>query len=497
MITKRKKKLDAVWKPIPGSSQEVFLLSGRPEHLVRTVIYDSGRGVGKTECLLISFLTHVGKGWGASWKGAIFRREIKSLRDVISKSQKIIPKAFPDAIYNKTTRTWNFATGEILILDFCKNTSDYAEKWHGNEVTFLGFDELAVWPDDTVFIALQSCLRNSFVPTPEQPNMPPEQIRATTNPYGRGKGWVKEQFIDVAPPGVVVTDEESGATQMRVYGSVYENIYLGANYVKQFLQKITDPVLRAAWLYGDWYGVDYTAIFGGIWSKHIELEPFTIPRTWRVHRCFDYGTASPYACLWVAEASGEEIKFKNGERFCPPAGSLIVIGEDYGTEERNGKQVKRNQGLNMSARNIARRIKEKEKRLLQGILKDSRILAGPADNQIFNGGKIDHGRAPTVAKEMEQEGIRFINSDKSPGSRANSAQIMIERLDATKEQDAERPHIYIFNTCRYTLKFLPELSRDEDKPEEVAKGMDDHIWDALAYRLTMKKSGKVKGLNPF
>jgi hypothetical protein len=44
------------------------------------------------------------------------------------------------------------------------------------------------------------------------------------------------------------------------------------------------------------------------------------------------------------------------------------------------------------------------------------LVAGPADNQIFNGSKVDQGNAPTVAKELKSEGMDFTNSDKSPGS---------------------------------------------------------------------------------
>ena len=459
---------------------------------MQEVLYHGGRGFGKSECLVAAYLQNVGKGWGESWTGIILRREIKSLKDVIKKSHHIIQKTFPGAEYNKSTRTWTFRTGEKLTFDFCKNTQDYDEKYHGQEHQFIGFDELTVWPDISVYRAMMSTLRDSFVPTAKQPNPPPRQVRATTNPYGRGKGWVKEYFIDPSPYGVPVF-EDGKMQRMSVYGSVYENIRISQDYITGYLEKIADPVIRAAWLYGDWNSVDYSAIFGGLWSKHIELDPFTIPKTWTVNRTFDYGQSTPYACLWVAEASGEEVKLQDGSTFCPPAGSLIVLAEDYGTEEdASGNQVERNRGLFLSARPIARRIKKKEQGLLSGLLVDHKKVApGPADNQIFAGSKVDESKAPTVAKEMKAEGVDWTQSDKTPGSRRNSAQIMIERLDATRKQDPERPHIYVFKTCRYTLKFLPELHRDDSKPDEVAKGADDHIWDALAYRLTQKKKAKT------
>lgn len=116
-----------------------------------------------------------------------------------------------------------------------------------------------------------------------------------------------------------------------------------------------------------------------------------------------------------------------------------------------------------------------------------RVIAGPADNQIFNGSKVDQGNAPTVAKELKSEGMDFTNSDKSPGSRVTSAQLMFGRLQATKVQDPSNPHIYFFPAAKFLVKTLPFLQRDDDQLDAVAKGPDDHAWDALAYRLTWKR----------
>lgn len=485
-----KKAKNVIWAPIPNSSQVTFMLSGQPHLLVKEVLYHGGRAIGKSELIIGSYLQHVGKGWGPSWSGIILRREIKSLKDLIKKAQKIIPRAFPGAEYNKTSRTWSFPGGEKLTFDFCKDVDDYNEKYHGNEFQFIAFDELTVWPDDSVYVAMSSCLRHSFIPTKQQPLGPPLQIRATTNPYGRGKGWVKEYFIDRVAAGTIFF-EDGVAKLMHIRGHVTENIYISKEYIKGFLEKIKDPVLRAAWFDGDWTSVDYSAIFGGLWSNYIELEPFTVPKEWKVNRSFDYGQSTPFAVTWVAEANGEEVKLSNGSTFCPPKGSLIVVGELYGTEEdQHGNQVKRNAGLNISASNAAKLILAKEKKLQEGLLTNfAKIAPGPADNQIWNG---DGSETPSIAKLMKAEGLEWIKSDKSPGSRRASAQIMIDLLDATKTQNPERPHIYFFRTCRYCLKYIPELQRDEGKPDEVEKGPDDHTWDALAYRLTQKKIGATQ-----
>lgn len=484
---------NVAWRAIPNSSQTLFLLScqinpqtGRA--YIPELLISSGRGSGKTETSLVGSLTGINKGWNEHYVCVFFRKEIKSLRDLIKKSHKIIPKAFPEATYNKTERCWTFPRGEKIYFDFMSCMKDYDDKWHGQEIGGgIFWEELSTYQDITLYEAMKSCLRHSFQPTEEQPHGPPMMVRANTNPYGIGRGWVKEYFVDPAPEGTIIFDDDGEPWKMHIFGSVFENIYITRDYVKKFLQKIADPVLRAAWLYGDWHAVDYSAIFGGLWSKHLEIDPFDIPSNWDVHRSFDFGQSSPFATVWTAEANGEEVIMPDGSVFCPPAGSIIVCAEDYGTAENSrGEQVKRNEGLYLSARPIARRIKEKEDGLYEGILKNVIIQPGPADNQIYNGERVDGGKAMSIGAEMEEEGIDFIKSDKSKGSRATSAQLMIERLDATRQQDPERPHIYFFKTCRYCIKFLPELHRCEKKPEEVGKSPDDHLWDALAYRLTMR-----------
>lgn len=87
---------------------------------------------------------------------------------------------------------------------------------------------------------------------------------------------------------------------------------------------------------------------------------------------------------------------------------------------------------------------------------------------------------PTVAKELAAAGITFVQSD-------TSAQLMYERLQATIDDSPEKPHIYLFTNCKFLNKCIPDLYRDEDEPDSVRKGPDDHTWDALAYRLTWQR----------
>lgn len=478
-----------IWKPTKGS-QEMFLMLGQLASLVIEVMFHGGRGIGKSEVLIIAYLIHVGQGWGSSWTGVIFKKEYKPLRNLISTSRKIIPRIFPDAVWNKSECSWTFASGEVLYFGHIKNMEDYENKYHGHEYAYVGWDELATWRDPDVYEAMMSTLRTAFIPTKQQPSMPPLQVRSTTNPFGAGKWWVYERFLEGKRPGEITYNKDGSRQRCAVFGTIFENTYISKSYITNYLDQITDPALKAAWLHGDWEAVDMSAMFGPVWSaENLILDPFEIPRHWKIDRSFDFGQSTPFCCLWYAETNGEAV-IVNGKSFCPPKGSLIVVGEDYGTEidPKTGKQTKADAGLYLPANQIGVRLKAREDKLLTTVFKNHhKVQPGPADNQIHNGSKVDQGNAPTVAKELKAAGMEFVNSDKSPGSRVTSAQLMFDRLHATKTQDPSKPHIYLFKSCQFALKTLPNLHRDEDQPDAVAKGPDDHAWDALAYRLTWKR----------
>ncbi|KJZ67269.1 hypothetical protein VD17_03150 [Pseudomonas fluorescens] len=477
-----------IWQPLPGS-QTMFLVLGQPQYLTREVLFHGSRGNGKSDALIMAFLQNVGKGWGPWWRGIILRKEFKHLADLVKTAAILIPKIFPGATWNESKHRWTFPTGEVLIFGHIKHVREYDGKFHGHQYSFIGWDELATWATPDVYEAMLSTLRTAYQPTKSQPLPPPLQVRATTNPWGCGRTWVYERFIEGKRPGEITYNADGSRQRCALFGTIFQNHYMDESYIKNYLAQLEDPAKRAAWLEGDWEAVDTGAMFGPVWSQNLLLDPFEIPAGWKVDRSFDFGQSTPFCCLWYAEANGESV-FAGGRQFCPPKGSLIVVGEDYGTEidPRTGKQTRADAGLFLSAKQIGARLKQRELKLQSSVLKNhAKITPGPADNQIHNGSKVDQGNGPTVAKELKSEGMDFVASDKSPGSRVTSAQLMFSRLHATKIQDPSNPHIYFFTSAKFALKTLPFLQRDEDQLDSVAKGPDDHAWDALAYRLTWKR----------
>jgi hypothetical protein len=153
-------------------------------------------------------------------------------------------------------------------------------------------------------------------------------VFATTNPYGAGHAACKRRFIDPAPYGIVVKKtidvfnprtqqrEPVTKTQVTIFGSYKENIYLSPEYIAE-LESISDENIRAAWLWGDWDIVAGGAL-SDVWRKNIHVLPMAsrdqlvqrnsplIPEGWTLDRAFDWGSSHPFAVYGLPKATARK-----------------------------------------------------------------------------------------------------------------------------------------------------------------------------------------------
>lgn len=474
-----------VWRPLPGS--QALAISCTCDH----ILYEGTRGPGKTDAQLMYFRRHVGLGYGRFWTGVIFDREYKNLDDLVNKSLRWFPKFNDGAKFHasKADYRWVWPSGEQLLFRQVKKSTDYWQ-YHGQEFAFIGWNELSKYPTSELYDALMSCNRTSFRPEdnplPDGSLLPriPLVIFSTTNPYGAGHNWVKARFIDVAPAGRVVRKtvevfnpqtqhrEPLTTTQVRLFGSYKENIYLDPKYIAE-LEAIRDVNKRKAWLWGDWDIVAGGAI-DDVWDREKQVLPrFKIPSNWVIDRSFDWGSTHPFSVGWWAESNGEEVKMPDGTVRSFPKGSFIRIDEWYGTEE-----VGSNRGLKMSASDVAKGIVSREKGLLSDKWIQTTPAPGPADNQIF---EVRERGTDSIAKKMEDHGVRWTHSDKGSGSRKNGLQLLRDRLQASKE--GEGPGLYVMENCKAFISTVPVLPRDENDPDDVDTDAEDHPYDDVRYKV--------------
>lgn len=469
---------NVIWQPLPGS-QTLFLNCPHFE-----VLFEGTRGPGKTDALLMDFLQDVGAGFGAAWRGILFRETYPQLKDIIAKSKKWIHQIFPGAKYNKQDHAWTFPDGEELIFSHIRTPDDYWN-YHGHEYPWIGFEELTSWATRDCYEAMKSCCRSSFKGcvdkrTGKYRDMP-RKYRATTNPFGVGHNWVKARFIDPAPSGTPIGGD-SERIRMSIFGNILENPYILENdpdYVKNIMA-LTDNAKREAWLEGSW-DIISGGMFDDIWDQRAHvLEPFKIPPSWYCDRSFDWGSSKPFSAGWWAESDGTDATLKDGTTRSTTRGDIFRFAEWYGARSDSSGTVVPNEGVKMLAKDVALGIKEREE-IMRLSSPGMEIHPGPADSSIY-----DNVNGNSIASDMSNNGIDWTKANKAPGTRVLGWEKMRGVLEGAN--DSDEPGLYIFNTCRQFIRTVPVIQRDKRNADDVDTNAEDHIADEVRYRLYDKRA---------
>jgi hypothetical protein len=475
------KLIQVAWAAQPGS-QAAFLSFSTTE-----VLYEGTRGPGKTDALLMDFYQHVGQGYGAEWRGILFRQTHPQLSDVIEKSKKWFRRFCPGALYNEMKYQWEFPTGERLYFRHFEVPSQYSN-YHGHNYPWIGWEELTTWPDDKCFKSMFSCLRSTA------PGIP-LKVRATTNPYGVGHNWVKLRYRLPVPPGHIIgpliegsldSEGHSEPPRRAVHGHLDENkllLHTDPEYKNRIIAAARNESERRAWLDGDW-DIVAGGMFDDIWYEYksiVVVPPFEVPPTWTITRAFDYGSSKPFSVGWFAESDGTDLTFPDSSVRATVRGDLFLIQEWYGWRGQ------RNEGSRMLVEDIAKGIVKREVewgwRAEDG--KRNRVKRGPADTGIFddnNGVCIANDFAkPIVYNGVHHRGILWEPADKGPHSREQGWEQLRRWLKATKRPPngyREIPGLFICSNCEQWLQTVPVLPRDEVKIDDVDTEAEDHCFAA-------------------
>ena len=466
--------INVIWKPQEGS-QKAFL-----ECPVKEVLYHGTRGGGKTDALLMSYLQHVGKGYGSDWRGIIFRRYYPELGFIISQSKKWFYRIFPEAKYNEASHKWLFPGGESLIFRHIAKSSD-VDKHQGQEYVFIGWEELTNWIDLTAYKAMFACLRSTNEHVPKM-------VRATTNPSGVGHNLVKDRFKLPHVNGRMVGEhiKTGNIDRISIFSDVREN--------KKLLESQPDYLTliesssegnearRRAWLYGDW-NIVAGGMFDDVWSeraKYIVIPRFIVPKGWKIYRSFDWGSSKPFSVGWWTISDGSDIKLNNGKYMSTLPGDIFRIFEYYGC----GKTP--NSGVQMLARDIARRILEIEKN--QGF---DNVIGGIADSSIFT---VENNHC--IASDFRDEGVFFTPCIKGQGSRINGWEKLRSLMMGSHNPYGIREDkgLFICENCKDWIRTIPVLPRDEKILDDVDTNAEDHCADETRYFITYNRPIEAKKL---
>lgn len=438
---------EIVWKPQPR--QIAFMQ--RPED---EALYGGAAGGGKSEALIIEALRQVHI---PHYRALILRKTYPELSELIDKSQKYYPAAFPGCKYNDTKHAWTFPSGARITFGAMQRDQD-KHKYQGRAFDFIGFDEL------THFTYSQY----SYLVSRNRPSGKGTRVymRATANPGGVGHGWVKERFITAAPPMTTIREnidirypdghtETRQKTRIFVPAQVFDNVALMQNDPDYITRLASMPEAeKKALLYGDWdsfsgqvfteWRNDPTHYEDQVWT-HV-ISPFAIPKSWKIYRGFDFGYARPFSVGWYAVDHDSR---------------LYRIRELYGCTGTP------NEGVKWEPARIAREIGaiEHDDPNIKG-----RVVHGIADPSIY-----DESRGESVAAMMEREGIFF---DKADNARI-AGKMQLHNRFAFDENGF--PMLYVFDTCKHFIRTVPALVYDETNVEDIDTDTEDHIYDECRY----------------
>lgn len=457
---------NVIWTPQP--KQIEFMR--RPEF---ECLYGGAAGGGKSDALIAEALRQVHI---PHYKGLILRRTYPQLSELIDKSLLLYPRAVPGARYNSTTHTWSFPSGAKIVFGSMNRKQDRIN-YQGKAYDFIGFDELTHFDYDEY----------TYLYSRARPNGPGTRvyIRATTNPGGKGHGWVKDRFITAAPPLTpidedVIVDGPDGPihiNRQRIFvpATVFDNKELlrnDPNYIATL--GMMPEAERKALLYGDWdsfsgqvfseWKNDSSHYIDQKWT-HV-IAPFDIPFNWTIYRGFDWGYSKPFSVGWYAIA---------------PSGRMYRFKELYGcTGEANT-------GVKWTMHEVAEKIAEIERE--DPNLKN-RYITGIADPAIFasDGGE-------SIAEAMESHGVYFEKADhqRIPGKMQCHYRLSFD--------DEGTPMFYVFNTCKHFIRCIPSLVYDETHVEDVDSSQEDHNYDewryvCMARPISPRENAAKKWINP-
>ena len=489
VVVRGKQRTDVAWAFQPGSQAEFLSCP------VYEVLYEGTRGNGKTDALLMSFIRHVGEGWGAEWRGILFRRTYPELQDVIAKSRKWIPRSFPTATYNQSGHVWTFPAGEQLMFRYFQEPEDYWA-YHGHSFVWIGWDELTTWPTDEGYKRMFACSRSTVVGMPRM-------VRATTNPYGVGHNWVKarwrlpiggERIVGAVIRDSLDRDGKPEPPRVAVRGKLDENrILMNADpgYKDRIRASASSAAQLHAWLEDDW-DIVAGGMFDDVWDARVHVVPDVpldlIPAGWHLDRSYDHGQSRPFSVGWWAESNGEPLEYE-GRTYGPVRGDLYRVSEWYGWSGQA------NEGLRMGAPDIARGIRLREVdwglvRSSNGNGGSSRVQPGAADSSIFDA----YDGEKSVAGDMKNAaGITWQPADKGPGSRVQGWQQIRKMLKAAAAQPREEPGLFVMERCLQFRRTVPVLPRDDRNPDDVDTEAEDHIGDEVRYRLRYRRRKVTAG----
>ena len=472
--------ISSVWSPQVGPQVFATICP------VRMLLFGGARGGGKTDCAL-GRQVYGAMEYGYKWNGLFIRKSYKYFAELRRRIFELIRFGLPAQLKGsaQSTNYLRFANGAQVILTVVESL-DKAEFFQGQQFSEISIEEACQFSFiDQLIEMLKGCMRSPHGLIPK--------MFLTANPGGPGHNQVKARFM---PPGVrpgQIMIDSSGMSSVFIPSRVEDNKILCDNdpeYVA-LLRSIKDPMLRRAWLEGDW-DVVLGGFFSDVWNKFNHVVPFfRPPQHWPRIVSMDWGSSTPFSIGWYAISDGESsISECSGRVF--PKGSMVRFYEWYGCPKGEA-----NVGLKMTSTLVAQRMLELEDRKsLLGCGGYDRV----ADPSIFA-----EKDGPSIAEKFSGEGVVWRRAENKRisgwdqvrnrlrGRCLEMQKQLITLPDGTEEDmvvfEKWEPMLFVTENCQHLIRTLPIQERDGTDWEDVDTDGEDHAADELRYACMSRPSG--------
>lgn len=369
-------------------------------------------------------------------KQIIFRKTFPELeKSIVRQSLKLYPGK-PYATYNTTKHVWTFWNGSIIEFGYLQREND-CYLYQGAEYDVVRFDEGTHFTYHSVNY-LKSRIRG--------PYKVPRALKISTNPGNVGHMWVKNRFVDPAPPLHFFRGAD-GTKRIFIPAKATDNFALMENNPEYWdnLNALADENERKMLRDGDW-DVAAGAFFGEFSRNFHVRAPFDFMKNKdvRLYRSIDYGL-DMLACLWYAELPPSTVN---------PHGKIFIYRELCESD--------------LTISEAARKIRE-------ATPAGEHIVCTYAPADVMNNRDRVTGR--NQGDIFAQNGLSLVksNNDRKAG--------WIAVKELLKLREAGEPILEIFSTCPTIIKHLPMLIHDDKNYGDVAKEPHNitHAPDSLRY----------------
>ncbi len=430
------------------------------------VLYGGAAGGGKSHLMRVAAIL-----WCAAIPGLqvyLFRR----IRDDLVKNHMEGPKGFRSMlagwvlcgfvdIVEDEIRFWN---GSKIYLCHCKDEKDIY-KYQGAEIHVLLVDELTHFTE-SMYRFLRNRVRMVGVTIPAQYAGQFPRILCGANPGNIGHLWVKTTFVIANVPMTIwrTTPSEGGMLRQYIPARLEDNPSMASDDpgYETRLEGLGSATLVAAMRWGDWDVIE--GAFFDCWDRkrHV-IKPFEIPKEWMRFRSGDWGSAKPFSFGWWAVAT-EDTKVGN---LWLPRGCMLRYREWYGCQP--GKP---NTGLKLHAEPVGAGLWEREK-------DDPKLTGGVLDPAAFS-----EDGGPSIAERISRGSGNKVFFRPADNKRVTQRGAMggWDQLRSRLVGDGDdRPMIVTFDTCVDSIRTIPALQHDADRPEDLDSDGEDHAADEWRY----------------